>query len=57
MVSVYRAMTPVERIEAGLAATDMIRDRLRATFRASHPDWTDLAIEQAVSQRMLGASD
>ena len=38
MVAVYRAMSPAERIEAGLAATDMIRDRLRATFRASHPD-------------------
>ncbi|HKK91955.1 MAG TPA: hypothetical protein VJ925_00920 [Longimicrobiales bacterium] len=55
VVPVYRAMTPAQRVEAGLSATDMIRDRLYATIRGTHPDWTDEAVAQAVSERMLGA--
>jgi hypothetical protein len=55
LVPVYRAMTPAQRVAAGLSATDMIRDRLRATIRESHPKWTDEAVAEAVSERMLGA--
>ncbi len=55
LVRVYRGMTPAQRVAAGLSATDMIRDRLRATIRESHPEWTDEAIAKAVSERMLGA--
>lgn len=55
LVTVYRAMTPAQRLAAGLSATDLIRDRLRATVRESHPDWTDEAVAEAVSRRMLGA--
>lgn len=55
MVPVYRAMTPAQRVAAGLSATDMIRDRLRATVQEAHPDWSDEAVAEAVSRRMLDA--
>jgi len=55
LVPVYRAMTPAQRVAAGLSATDLIRDRLRATVRELHPEWTDEAVADAVSRRMLGA--
>jgi hypothetical protein len=55
MVTVYRAMTPAQRVAAGLSATDLIRERLRATIRESHPDWTDQAVAESASRRMLGA--
>lgn len=51
LVPVYRAMTPAQRVAAGLSATDMIRDRLRATVQEAHPKWSD----EAVSRRMLDA--
>ena len=57
LVPVYRAMTPAERIVAGLSATDLIRDHLRASLQESHPEWDDQAVNQAVSIRMLGASE
>ena len=55
LVPIYRAMTPGDRVAAGLSATDLIRDRLHATIRESHPEWTEEAVARAVSQRMLGA--
>lgn len=54
LVPIYRAMTPAQRVAAGLSATDLIRDRLHATIRESHPEWTEEAIAKAVSERMLG---
>lgn len=57
MVEVYRAMTPAQRIVSGLSATDLIRERLFASLRELHPDWTAEAVSRAVSQRMLGAGD
>lgn len=57
MVAVYRAMTPAQRIVSGLSATDLIRERLLASLREIHPDWTTEAVSRAVSQRMLGAGD
>jgi hypothetical protein len=57
LVPVYRAMTPAQRVAAGLAATDLIRERLRAAIREAHPEWTDEAIAEAASRRMLGAGD
>lgn len=55
LVPIYRAMTPAERVAAGLSATDLIRDRLHATIRESHPQWTAEVVAEAVSRRMLGA--
>jgi len=55
VVPVYRDMTPAQRVAAGLSATDLIRDRLHATIRQAHPEWTDQAVTRAVSERMLGA--
>lgn len=57
LVPVYRAMSPAERVVAGLSATDLIRDRLRATLQESHPEWDDRAVNEAASRRMLGASE
>jgi hypothetical protein len=57
LVPIYRAMTSAQRVAAGLSATDLIRDRLRATIREAHPEWTDEAVAEAVSRRMLGAGD
>jgi hypothetical protein len=57
LVPVYRAMSCAERVAAGLSATDLIRDRLRAAMREAHPDWSDEAIAEAASRRMLGARD
>ena len=57
LVPVYRAMSPAERVVAGLSATDLIRDRLRATLQESHPEWDDRAVSEAASRRMLGASE
>lgn len=57
LVPVYQAMTPAQRVAAGLSATDLIRDRLSATIREAHPEWSDEAVAHAVSRRMLGARD
>jgi hypothetical protein len=50
-----RTMSPGQRVAAGLSATDLIRDRLYASIRESHPEWTEEAIAAAVADRMLGA--
>jgi hypothetical protein len=57
MVAIYRRMTPPERILAGLAATEMVRDRLRAHLGHLHPDWDREAIEAAVAERLLRGHD
>jgi hypothetical protein len=57
LVPVFRAMTAAERVAAGLSATDLIRERLRATIQEAHPEWKSEAIAVAASRRMLGARD
>ncbi len=57
LVPIFRAMTSAERAAAGLSATDMIRERLRATIREAYPEWSPEAVAAAVSQRMFGACD
>jgi hypothetical protein len=57
LVPIYRAMTPAQRVAAGLSATDMIRDRLTAIVREARPEWTDAEVAEEVSRRMLGARD
>ncbi len=57
LVPVFRAMSPAERVTAGLAATDLIRERLRATIQEAHPDWDSEAVARAVSRRMTNARD
>lgn len=57
LVPVYRAMTSAERVAAGLSATDLIRERLRATIQEAHPGWTCEAVDEAVTRRMFGAGD
>lgn len=53
MVEVYRAMTPAQRVQAGLAATELVRERLRAHFREIHPEWSQEQVEAAVVDRLL----
>lgn len=55
LVPIYRAMTSAQRVAAGLSATDMIRDRLRAGIRETNPAWSDEVVAEAASRRMLGA--
>ncbi|MEX2528586.1 MAG: hypothetical protein WEA09_13220 [Gemmatimonadota bacterium] len=50
-------MTSAERVAAGLSATDLIRERLRAIIREAHPEWGSEAIAEAASRRMLGVCD
>jgi hypothetical protein len=50
-------MTSAERVAAGLSATDLIRERLRATIQEAHPGWDAEAVAEAVSRRMFGAGD
>ena len=57
MIAVYRAMTSAERIQAGLAATEMIRDRLRAEAAHLHPDWNPEQIGREVARRILESHD
>jgi hypothetical protein len=57
LVPIFRAMTPAERVVAGLSATDLIRERLRATIQEAHPGWDSEAVAVAVSHRMSGARD
>jgi len=57
MIAVYRAMTPAERIQAGLAATELVRDRLRAETIHRHPDWDREQVEREVARRILESHD
>lgn len=57
MVPVYRRMNSGERVQAGLAATDLIRDRLRAHFTDAHPEWSAEQVERAVAARFLRSHD
>jgi len=57
LVPVFRAMSSAERVAAGLSATDLIRERLRATIREAHPEWSSEAIAEAASRRMIDAGD
>lgn len=53
MMEVYRAMTPERRVAAGLAATDLIRQRLFADLAERHPDLSEGELWRAVARRLL----
>ncbi|CAN5795553.1 hypothetical protein BH23GEM11_BH23GEM11_19010 [soil metagenome] len=53
MVPIYPRMSSEERVRAGLAATELIRDRLRAHFGHLNPGWTAEEVERAVAARLL----
>lgn len=53
MVPIYRQMTPAQRIQAGLAATELVRDRLRAELAHRHPNWSARQVGEAVARRLL----
>lgn len=55
LAAVYRKMSAAERIQAGLGATEMVRDRLRAEFRHRHPEWDAEEVETAVARRTFDA--
>jgi hypothetical protein len=57
MIPIYRRMSPGQRIMAGLAATELIRDRLRAHLGDLNPDWDRERLERAVAERLLETRD
>lgn len=57
MIPVYRAMRPADRVVAGLAATEMVRERLRAHLAHLNPEWDAKEVEAAVAGRLLGTHD
>ncbi len=55
-VSIYRAMTPQQRLEQGRRMNRTMRKLLAAGFRERHPKWSDSQVRQAVAQRVLYAA-
>lgn len=55
-VSIYRAMTPQQRLEQGRRMNRMMRQLLAAGFRNRHPEWSETQVRQAVAQRVLYAA-
>jgi len=52
-----RKMTPQQKLEAGLAFMEEMRQLKAAALRSQHPDWTDKQIAQALREFILnGAS-
>ncbi len=43
----------MQRIQAALAAADLVRARLRAHFQHENPRWNADRVEAAVAERML----
>ena len=57
MVAVYRAMRPEQRVQAGLEATELVRQRLKAHFKAADPGLTERELDLAVAKRLLDDRD
>lgn len=54
-VSIYRAMTPQQRITQALQMNATMRRLLALGFKSRHPDWTDAQIRRAVADRIFYA--
>jgi hypothetical protein len=52
-VELFRAMSPAQRVQAGLDAAELVILRLRAHYMSLHPDWSGEEIQAAVTRRML----
>jgi hypothetical protein len=54
-VSIYRAMTPQQRLQQGLRMNRTMRELMAVGFRDRQPDWTEAQIFKAVADRILYA--
>lgn len=54
-VSIYRAMSPQQRLEQALRMNRTMREGMAAGFRDRHPEWTDFEVRRAVADRILHA--
>lgn len=51
---IYRRMTPVERMQKGLAMGGFARKVIAAGVRAAHPSWTEDEIRKETARRFSG---
>jgi len=56
MVEVLRNKSEVERLEISWGLWRMLRDIVRGSLRAEHPDWSAAELECAVARRMTRAT-
>lgn len=54
-VSIYRAMTPQQRLDQGLRMNRTMRELMAAGFRDRHPGWSEVQVRRAVADRILYA--
>ena len=51
-----RKMTPEQKLEAGFAFMEEMRQLKAAALRSQHPDWTDEQIAQALREFILNGA-
>ena len=57
-IKTLRAMTPAQRLQAGMRLTEEFLESKRTALRAEHADWSDEQINAALRQWTLrGFSD
>ena len=54
-VSIYRAMTPAQRLEQALGMNRAMRELMAAGFRERNPAWSENQLRRAVAARILHA--
>jgi hypothetical protein len=52
-VSIYRAMTPGQRLDQALRMNRTMRRLMATGFRDRHPEWSDPQVTRAVADRIL----
>lgn len=53
--SIYRTMTPQQRMQQALRMNRAMRELLAAGYRMRHPTWSDAQVARAVADRILYA--
>jgi hypothetical protein len=54
-VTIYRTMTPQQRLEQALRMNRSMRELMAVGFRDRHPEWTETEVKRAVADRILHA--
>jgi IMP dehydrogenase/GMP reductase len=54
-VTIYRAMSPQQRLAQALRMNRTMRELMAAGFRDRHPEWTGRQVDRAVADRILHA--
>lgn len=57
LAAILRTKTPAERLAMALDSWTFIRDLMRRTAGAQHPEWTEAELDRHVAQRMLHGAD